>query len=105
LIDGHEPSVSYLGMGLAAVTLATMPPLAAAKSRVAHKLGSAATRSEGRQNLLCAYLSAALLVGLGANAIFGWWWADPVTALVIAAVAINEGREAWRGDGCGDGCC
>jgi divalent metal cation (Fe/Co/Zn/Cd) transporter len=105
LIDGHEPSVSYIGMGLAAVTLATMPPLAAAKSRVAHKLGSAATRSEGRQNLLCAYLSAALLVGLGANAIFGWWWADPVTALVIAAVAINEGREAWRGDGCGDDCC
>ncbi len=105
LIDGHEPSVSYIGMGLAAVTLATMPPLAAAKSSVAHKLGSAATRSEGRQNLLCAYLSAALLVGLGANAIFGWWWADAVTALVIAAVAINEGRVAWRGDGCAGDCC
>jgi divalent metal cation (Fe/Co/Zn/Cd) transporter len=105
LLGGDEPSVSYVGIGLAAVTLATMPPLAAAKSRVAHRLGSAATRSEGRQNLLCAYLSAALLVGLGANAAFGWWWADPVTALLIAGVAVNEGREAWRGEGCADGCC
>jgi divalent metal cation (Fe/Co/Zn/Cd) transporter len=105
LIGGHEPSVSYVGIGLAAVTLATMPALAAAKSRVAHQLGSAATRSEGRQNLLCAYLSAALLVGLGANAAFGWWWADPATALLIAGVAVNEGREAWRGEGCADDCC
>jgi divalent metal cation (Fe/Co/Zn/Cd) transporter len=105
LMGGHEPSVSYVGIGLAAVTLATMPALAAAKSRVAHQLGSAATRSEGRQNLLCAYLSAALLVGLGANAAFGWWWADPATALLIAGVAVNEGREAWRGEGCADDCC
>jgi divalent metal cation (Fe/Co/Zn/Cd) transporter len=105
LVAGDEPSVSYVGIGLATVTLATMPPLAAAKTRVAHQLGSAATRSEGRQNLLCAYLSAALLVGLGANAAFGWWWADPVTALLIAGVAVNEGREAWRGEGCADGCC
>ncbi len=105
LVGGHEPSVSYVGIALATVTLATMPPLAAAKTRVAHQLGSAATRSEGRQNLLCAYLSAALLVGLGANAVFGWWWADPVTALLIAGVAINEGREVWRGEGCANGCC
>jgi divalent metal cation (Fe/Co/Zn/Cd) transporter len=105
LTGGDQPSVSYVGIGLAAVTLVTMPPLAAAKARVAHQLGSAATRSEGRQNLVCAYLSAALLVGLGANAAFGWWWADPVTALLIAGVAINEGREAWRGEGCADGCC
>jgi divalent metal cation (Fe/Co/Zn/Cd) transporter len=105
LVGGDEPAVSYVGIGLAAVTLATMPPLAAAKTRVAHELGSAATRSEGRQNLLCAYLSAALLVGLGANAAFGWWWADPVTALLIAGVAVNEGRDAWRGKGCTDGCC
>jgi divalent metal cation (Fe/Co/Zn/Cd) transporter len=105
LVGGDEPSVSYVGIGLATVTLATMPPLAAAKTRVAHQLGSAATRSEGRQNLLCAYLSAALLVGLGANAAFGWWWADPATALLIAGVAVNEGREAWRGEGCTDGCC
>jgi divalent metal cation (Fe/Co/Zn/Cd) transporter len=105
LVAGNEPSVSYLGIALAIVTLATMPPLAAAKARVAHQLGSSATRSEGRQNLLCAYLSAALLIGLGANAAFGWWWADPATALLIAGVALNEGRGAWRGDGCTDGCC
>jgi divalent metal cation (Fe/Co/Zn/Cd) transporter len=105
LIGGEHPSVSYVGIGLAAVTLATMPPLAAAKARVAQQLGSAATRSEGRQNLLCAYLSAALLVGLGANAAFGWWWADPATALLIAGIAVNEGREAWRGECCADGCC
>jgi divalent metal cation (Fe/Co/Zn/Cd) transporter len=105
LLGGDHPSVSYLGIGLAAVTLVTMPPLAAAKARVAAQLGSAATRSEGRQNLLCAYLSAALLVGLGTNAAFGWWWADPVTALVIAGVATKEGRDAWRGEGCADDCC
>jgi divalent metal cation (Fe/Co/Zn/Cd) transporter len=105
LISGEEPSVSYVGIALATVTLATMPPLAAAKARVAHQLGSAATRSEGRQNLLCAYLSAALLIGLGTNAAFGLWWADPVTALLIAGVAGNEGRDAWRGEGCADGCC
>ncbi len=105
LLGADEPSVSYVGIGLAAVTLVTMPALAAAKARVAHQLGSSATRSEGRQNLLCAYLSAALLVGLGANAAFGWWWADPATALLIAGVAVNEGREAWRGEGCADGCC
>jgi divalent metal cation (Fe/Co/Zn/Cd) transporter len=104
LIGGNHPEVSYVGIGLAAVTLATMPPLAAAKARVGERLGSSATKSEGRQNLLCAYLSAALLVGLGANALFGWWWADPVTALVIAGVALREGREAWAGNAC-DECC
>jgi divalent metal cation (Fe/Co/Zn/Cd) transporter len=104
LVGGNHPEVSYVGIGLAAVTLATMPPLAAAKARVGERLGSSATKSEGRQNLLCAYLSAALLVGLGANALFGWWWADPVTALVIAGVALREGREAWAGNACVD-CC
>jgi divalent metal cation (Fe/Co/Zn/Cd) transporter len=104
LVGGNHPEASWVGIGLAAVTLATMPPLAAAKARVGDRLHSSATKSEGRQNLLCAYLSAALLVGLGANAFLGWWWADPVTALVIAAVAVNEGREAWRGEACDD-CC
>jgi divalent metal cation (Fe/Co/Zn/Cd) transporter len=104
LVGGNHPEVSYVGIGLAAVTLATMPPLAAAKARVGERLGSSATKSEGRQNLLCAYLSAALLVGLGGNALFGWWWADPVTALVIAGVALREGREAWAGNACDD-CC
>ena len=95
-----------------------MPPLAAAKARVADELGSSATKSESRQTMLCAYLSAGLFVGLGSNALLGWWWADPMTALGIAAVALKEGRDAWRGDACctapiavangdgrTDGCC
>jgi divalent metal cation (Fe/Co/Zn/Cd) transporter len=103
LIGGHRPDASWVGIGLSIVTLATMPPLAAAKRRLGEALDSSATASESRQTMLCAYLSAALLVGLGANAIFGWWWADPLAALVIAAVALREAREAWRGDVCD--CC
>jgi divalent metal cation (Fe/Co/Zn/Cd) transporter len=104
LFTTDHPSASWVGIGLAAVTLVTMPVLAGAKARIGEQLVSSATKSEGRQNMLCAYLSAALLVGLGANALLGWWWADPATALVIAAVAINEGREAWRGEACCDAC-
>ncbi len=63
-------------------------------------LGSSATKSESRQTMLCAYLSAALLVGLGLNALAGWWWADPITALAIATVAVKEGRDSWRGEAC-----
>jgi divalent metal cation (Fe/Co/Zn/Cd) transporter len=100
LLTGDHPEASWVGIGLAAITLVTMPPLAIAKGRIGEKLGSSATKSEGQQNMLCAYLSAALLVGLGANALFGLWWADPVTALVIAGVAVKEGRESWRGDSC-----
>ena len=100
LAGGDHPEVSYVGIALAVLTLGTMPPLAIAKARVGDQLGSAATKSEGRQNMLCAYLSGALLIGLGANALAGWWWADPITALVIAAVAVKEGREAWRGESC-----
>ncbi|MGC1800485.1 MAG: cation transporter [Solirubrobacterales bacterium] len=104
LIAGDHPEASWIGIALAAIALATMPPLAMAKSKVAQQLGSAATRAEGRQNMLCAYLSAGLLVGLGANALAGWWWADPITALLIAGVAVREGREAWRGETCCDTC-
>jgi divalent metal cation (Fe/Co/Zn/Cd) transporter len=100
LIASDEPHVSWVGIGLAAVTLIAMPPLARAKARVADALGSSATKSESRQTVLCAYLSAALLVGLGLNALAGWWWADPLTALLIAAVAVKEGRDSWRGDSC-----
>jgi divalent metal cation (Fe/Co/Zn/Cd) transporter len=82
-----------------------MPLLARAKRRVGRELGSRATESEAGQNLLCAYLSVALLVGLGANALLGWWWADPLAGLVIAAVAAREGAASWRGDACADGCC
>ena len=103
LIGGQEPEASWVGIALAAAALVTMPPLAIAKTRLGARLGSAATAGEGRQNMLCAYLSAALLVGLVANAALGWWWADPVVALLIAAVALREGREAWRGEQCG--CC
>jgi divalent metal cation (Fe/Co/Zn/Cd) transporter len=103
LVAGHHPDASWLGVGLSVVTLATMPPLAAAKRRVGQQLGSSATTSESRQTMLCAYLSAALLVGLLANATLGWWWADPVVALVIAAIAGREARDAWRGQACG--CC
>jgi divalent metal cation (Fe/Co/Zn/Cd) transporter len=103
LVAGDEPGASWLGIGLSAFTLATMPALAAAKARVADRLRSSAARSESRQTMLCAYLSAALLLGLGLNALLGWWWADPVTALAIAAVAVKEGRDSWRGDACE--CC
>jgi divalent metal cation (Fe/Co/Zn/Cd) transporter len=100
LATGEHPHVSWVGIGLSAVTLATMPPLAIAKARVAEALGSSATKSESRQTMLCTYLSGALLAGLGLNAIGGWWWADPITALIIAAVAVKEGRDSWRGESC-----
>jgi divalent metal cation (Fe/Co/Zn/Cd) transporter len=103
LIAGHHPHASWVGVGLSVVTLATMPPLAAAKRRVGERLGSSATASESRQTMLCAYMSAALLAGLLANAVVGWWWADPVVALGIAGVALREARDAWRGEACG--CC
>ena len=77
LIAGDHPDASWVGIGLAAVTAPTMPLLARAKQRIGHELGSSATVSEGAQNMLCAYLSVALLIGLGANAVFGLWWADP----------------------------
>jgi divalent metal cation (Fe/Co/Zn/Cd) transporter len=105
LTGGDEPATSWVGIGLAAFTAATMPPLAIAKARVGAKLNSSATTSEGRQNMLCAYLSLGLLAGLGANALLGWWWADPVTALAIAAIAVREGRDAWRGEDPACACC
>jgi divalent metal cation (Fe/Co/Zn/Cd) transporter len=103
LIGGHHPAVSWVGIALAAVTLVAMPPLAAAKRRVGTALGSSATTSESRQTMLCAYLSAALLVGLLANALSGWWWADPIVALLIGTIALREARDAWRGNSCT--CC
>jgi len=103
LLGSHHPGVSWVGIGLAAVTAPTMPLLAREKRRVGRKLNSSATVSEASQNMICAYLSIALLVGLLANALAGWWWADPVAALVIAAVAAKEGRDTWRGKSCD--CC
>lgn len=104
LVGGSHPETSWVGIGLAAFTAVTMPLLAAAKRRVGNKLHSAAAVKEASQTSLCAYLSVALLIGLLANALAGWWWADPMAALVIAAVALREGRESWRGEGCCDFC-
>jgi divalent metal cation (Fe/Co/Zn/Cd) transporter len=104
LVGGQEPGVSWVGVGLAAVTAPTMPLLARAKRKVGHALNSAATVGESGQNMICAYLSIALLIGLLANALAGWWWADPIAALVIAAVAAREGVESWRGEACCDVC-
>ncbi len=104
LLGSGRPSASWVGIGLAAFTAPTMPLLARAKQRVGRRLNSSATVSEASQNMICAYLSIALLIGLGANALFGWWWADPAAALVIAAVAVREGRESWRGEACCDAC-
>jgi divalent metal cation (Fe/Co/Zn/Cd) transporter len=104
LVDGQHPEASWVGIGLAVITAPTMPALAIAKRRVGSKLGSSATVKEGAQNMLCAYLSVGLLIGLLANALFGWWWADPIVALIIAAVALKEARESWRGEGCCEFC-
>jgi divalent metal cation (Fe/Co/Zn/Cd) transporter len=103
LVVGDHPSPSPVGIALAAVTAPAMPLLAIAKRRVGRALSSAAIEAEGTQNMLCAYLSVALLAGLGANALVGWWFADPVAALAIGLVAAREGRNAWRGRACG--CC
>jgi divalent metal cation (Fe/Co/Zn/Cd) transporter len=100
LAGGEHPDVSVLGMTLAVFSLITMPLLGIAKQRIAEQIGSAATKGEGRQNVLCAYLAGALLIGLAGNAIAGAWWLDPVVGLLIAAVAVKEGAEAWRGEGC-----
>ena len=77
-----------------------MPALGIAKQRLASRLSSRATAGEGTQNLLCAYLAGAVLVGLVANSLWGWWWLDPLAGLLVAGVALKEGREACRGDGC-----
>jgi divalent metal cation (Fe/Co/Zn/Cd) transporter len=100
LIEGHHPEESVVGIALAASSLVAMPWLGWAKQRIAARIGSSATASEGKQNLLCAYLAGALLVGLLGNALLGAWWLDAVVGLLIAALAIQEGREAWQGDAC-----
>ena len=100
LVAGEHPDVSWVGIGLAIGSVIFMPMLGIAKQRLADQLGSAATAGEGRQNMLCAYLAGALLVGLLGNALVGAWWLDPAVGLLIAAVAVHEGMDAWRGEGC-----
>ena len=100
LVTGEHPEVSWVGVGLAIGSLIIMPLLGVAKQRLADQIGSAATAGEGRQNILCAYLAGALLIGLLGNAVVGAWWLDPAVGLLIAVVAVREGVEAWRGEGC-----
>jgi divalent metal cation (Fe/Co/Zn/Cd) transporter len=100
LVGGEHADHTLAGILLAIGSIIFMPLLGIAKQRIADQLGSAATKGEGRQNMLCAYLAGALLIGLLANTWFGAWWLDPAVGLLIAAVAVKEGREAWRGEGC-----
>lgn len=121
LLGAGEAERSTVGIVLVAVSVAVMPFLSLAQRRAGRELGSASAVADSKQTLLCTYLSAAVLLGLVLNAALGWWWADPVAALVLAVLAVREGREAWRGDlccassaaarsgkqggGCADDCC
>ncbi|MDF5757443.1 cation transporter [Spongiactinospora sp. TRM90649] len=116
LLGAGEAEHSTPGLVIAALSLIIMPFLSAAQRRAGRELGSASAVADSKQTLLCTYLSAVLLAGLALNSAFGWAWADPVAALVIAAVAVKEGRAAWRGNACcavpaageepcADGCC
>jgi divalent metal cation (Fe/Co/Zn/Cd) transporter len=100
LFGAAEADHSTVGIVLAAVSLLVMPFLSYAQRRAGRELGSASAVADSKQTLLCTYLSGVLLIGLLLNSLFGWSWADPVVALVIAAVAVKEGREAWRGEHC-----
>jgi divalent metal cation (Fe/Co/Zn/Cd) transporter len=119
LLGGGEAERSIVGIVLVASSVVVMPFLSLAQRRAGQELGSASAVADSKQTLLCTYLSAAVLVGLVLNAVLGWWWADPVAALVLAVLAVKEGRAAWRGNlccapgsgrgamdaGCSDGCC
>lgn len=100
LLGAAEARPSSVGLALAALSLAIMPGLFYAQRRAGRQLGSASAVADSKQTLLCTYLSAVLLIGLAVNSMFGWWWADPVAALVIAGLAVREGVDAWRGKGC-----
>lgn len=103
LVYREPPEASYVGMALAVLSLVVMPLLARAKREVAASINSRALQADSRQTDICAYLSAILLTGVGLNALFGWWWADPVAALVMVPIIAKEGVEALRGETCCDG--
>jgi divalent metal cation (Fe/Co/Zn/Cd) transporter len=107
LVEGRDPDSSALGIGIAVASIVIMPALSWAQRRTGRRLASAAVVADSTQTALCAYLSVVLLLGLVLDATLGWWWADPAAGLVIAAVAVREGLEAWRGEkcGCGAGAC
>lgn len=100
LVNGSQAEETIVGIALAASSLVVMPLLGRAKQRIGSRIGSSATASEGKQNLLCAYMAAAVLIGLLGNALVGAWWLDPLVGLLIAGLAVQEGRESWRGDAC-----
>lgn len=104
LATGNQARASWVGIGLATVSITLMPQFGRVKKRIGNQLQSNATAGEGTQNILCAYLSLAILVGLGANALFGLWWADPLVALLVAVVAVQAGVRTWRGEACDDTC-
>jgi divalent metal cation (Fe/Co/Zn/Cd) transporter len=100
LLGFGEPRPSLIGIALAAASLVVMPVLSLTQRRTGRELGSRSAVADSKQTLLCTYLSAILLVGLMLNSLLGWSWADPIAALGIAAIAVREGIEAWRGDPC-----
>jgi len=104
LVTGSQSQASWVGIWLAVVSITLMPIFGRAKKRLGNRLGSSATTGEGTQNILCAYLSLAILIGLGANAVLGLWWADPLVALIVATVALRTGVRTWRGDTCEIAC-
>jgi divalent metal cation (Fe/Co/Zn/Cd) transporter len=105
LVDQARPEASVPGLLLAILSVAVMPWLARQKRALAPALGSQAVSADAQQTSLCALLSAVLIVGVGLNTVFGWWWADPVAALVIGALALEAGRRVWRADSLDDTCC
>jgi divalent metal cation (Fe/Co/Zn/Cd) transporter len=100
LLSGVHAETTRTGIALTAASVVVMPLLGRAKHRFGRQLDSAATAGEGTQNMLCAYLAGAVLVGLAGNSLFGLWWLDPFIALAVAGIAVREGRDAWRGEGC-----
>lgn len=102
LINREPPEASYVGIAVAALSLAVMPWLAREKRKVASRLNSNAMLADSRQTDICAYLSAIVLGGLGLNALFGWWWADPVAALIMVPIIAKEGIDGLRGKTCED---
>jgi len=102
ILSTDRADTSPIGIGIAATSVIVMPLLVWAKRRTGRELGSAAVVADSVQTMLCTYLSVIVLVGLLLNATLGWWWADPAAALVIAAIAVREGVEAWRGEQCDD---
>jgi divalent metal cation (Fe/Co/Zn/Cd) transporter len=100
LTTSEHPQTSWLGIAVATASLIVMPLLGAKKKKIGRQLGSATTSGESTQNILCAYLAAAVLAGLLATTWLGWWWLDPAVGLLIAAPAVREGSQAWRGDDC-----